>query len=304
MADATMRALGLTSILLILLWPVLRQLEAQSLAEVARRERGRRALLPDSAVTYTNEAVRRYLSRSAASSSGQPESGAPPDQSSLAEYNPVPTQEEHRWSQRFIRLKGTVVAAEERHKTLQSRANALNLKLQGDPFHQTTVADPAHVYGPLMARTRLRIQQNQQVLSRARQELADLREHLRKRGMPLSWVESQAALRLRPAPGAAGQPEETAVRDRAYWQQQLSLVDQRFRSRIAPLVTERFQLVHRRIPRKRESLAVDGPPGLGLPPRVADIDLQIRQLRHRQSAEKQALVEQALRSGALPGWFR
>ena len=187
MADATMRALGLTSILLILLWPVPQELEAQSLAEVARRERGRRALLPDAAVTYTNEAVRRYLSRSAASSSGQPESGAPPGQSSLAEDNPVPTQEEHRWSQRFIRLKATVAAAEERHKTLQSRANALNLKLQGDPFHQTTVADPAHVYGPLIAQTKRQIQQNQQILSRARQELADLREGLRKSGMPLSW---------------------------------------------------------------------------------------------------------------------
>ena len=304
LADATMRALGLTSILLILLWPVPQELEAQSLAEVARRERGRRALLPDAAVTYTNEAVRRYVSRSAVSSSGQPESGAPPGQSSLAEDNPVPTQEEHRWSQRFIRLKATVAAAEERHKTLQSRANALNLKLQGDPFHQTTVADPAHVYGPLIAQTQRQIQQNQQVLSRARQELADLREGLRKSGMPLSWADSQAALRLRPSQGTAGLPVETTVKDRAYWQQQLSLVDQRFRSRIAPLETERFQLVHRRIPRKRESLAVDDPPGLGLPPRVADIDLRIRQLRRRQSAERQALVEQALRSGALPGWFR
>ena len=303
MADATMRAFRLTSILLVLLWSLPQDLEAQTLAEVARRERGRRALLPDAAVTYTNEAVRRYLSRSP-SSSGQPASGAPPGQSSLAEDNPVPTQEEHRWRQRFIRLKATAAAAEERHKTLQSRANALNLKLQGDPFHQTTVADPAHVYGPLMARTQRQIQQNRQVLSRARQELADLREGLRKSGMPLSWADSQAALRLRPSRGTAGLPVETTVKDRAYWQQQLSLVDQRFRSRIAPLETERFQLVHRRIPRKRESLAVDDPPGLGLPPRVADIDLRIRQLRRRQSAERQALVEQALRSGALPGWFR
>ena len=302
MADATMRVFRLTSILLVLLWSLPQDLEAQTLAEVASRERRRRAQLPEAAAIHTNDAVHRYAGGSAASSTGPREPGPLPGQSFLAADRPGPAKEQ-QW-RRLIRLKATVAAAEEQHTTLQLKANALNLKLQGDPFRQTTVADPAHVYGPLIAQTRRRIQQNRQVLSRARQELADLRERLRKSGMPLSRADSQAALRLLPSLGTAGQQEETTVRDRAYWRQQLSLVDQRFRSRIAPLATERFQLVHRRVPRKRESLAVDDPPGLGLPPRVADIDLRIRQLRRRQSAEKQALVEQALRSGALPGWFR
>ena len=94
------------------------------------------------------------------------------------------------------------------------------------------------------------------------------------------------------------------LRDRAHWQGQLGLLDRRFRSQIASLEIERFQLVHRRIPQKGESLEIDGTTGLGLPPGVADINRRIRRLRNRKTEEQRALVERALRSGALPGWFR
>lgn len=299
-----MRLLRLTATLLILLGPLPRQVEAQSLAEVAGRERSRRSRLPDAAPTYTNEALRGYASRPAASPSGRAAPGPLPSRDSRPANPPGPAGEERRWSRLFLQVKAGLAAAEQRHRTLRVRLDALNLKLQGDPFRQTTVADPAHVYGPLIARAQRRMEQNRQLLSTARQELAGLRERLRKSGKPLSWEHSQAALAPRPSPGTAGGMQEPPLRDRVYWQGQLSLVNQRFGSRISPLEIERFQLVHRRVPRRGESLEIDATPGLGLPPGVADINRRIRQLRKQQAGARQALVERALRSGALPGWFR
>ncbi len=299
-----MSALRLTSILLILLWSLPREPAAQSLAEVAERERTRRAQLPHAAVTYSNEALQGHAGRPAASSSGRAKPVPHPSRFSRPANSPGPTPEERHWSRRFLQLKARLAAAEQRHQALRSKLDGLNLKLQGDPFRQTTVTDPAHVYGPLIAQVERRIEQSRQVLSGARQELADLREHLRKSGRPLSWEHSQAAAALRPAGRTAHGTEGALLRDRAYWQRQLGLVDRRFRSRIAPLEIERFQLVHRRMPRPGESVDVDSIPGLGLPPGVADIDRRIRQLRSRKTEEKRALVEHALRSGALPGWFR
>ena len=302
-ADA-MKPLRLTFTLFILLWLLPQEPEARSLAEVARRERNRRAQLPEAAAIYTNEVLQAYAGRSAPPSSGRMEPGASPRRPSRSADLSGPTREERRWSERFLQVKARQAAAEQRHERLRIERDDLNLKLQGDPFRQTTVADPAHVYGPLIAQAERRLEQSRQALSSARQELADLRERLRKSGKPLSWEDSRAALAPRPAGGTADGAAGPVLRDRAYWQRQLGLLDQRFRSRIAPLEVERFQLVHRRIPRKGESPDVDGAPGLGLPPEVADINRRIRQLKSRQSRERQALVEHALRSGALPGWFR
>ena len=299
-----MRALRLTPILLVLFWTLPQELEAQSLAEVAERERTRRAQLPRAAVTYTNEALHAHTSRFAVSPSGRTETGASPRRASRSPDSPGPIREERRWSRRFLQLKARLAAAELRHQALRTKLDSLNLKLQGDPFRQTTVTDPAHVYGPLIAQAQRQLEQSRQALSSARQELADLRERLRKSGKPLSWEDSQDAPAPRPVGRTAGGAEGPVLRDRAYWQRQLNLIDQRFRSRIAPLEMERFQLVHRRIPTKGEALDVDSTTGLGLPPGVADINRRIRQLRRRKTEEKQALVEQALRSGALPGWFR
>lgn len=303
MADA-MRALLPTFILVILLWSLPLELGAQSLAEVAGSERSRRARLPQAAATHTNETLPGFAGRLAASSSGRAEPGPRPSRASRSANPPGATREERLWSRRFLQLKASLAAAEQRHQALRVTLEDLNLKLQGDPFRQTTVTDPAHVYGPLIAQAERRIQQNRQVLSGARRGLAALRERLRKSGNPLSWEDSQAALAPRPSSGTAERVQEPLLRGRAYWQRQLGLVDQRFRSRISPLEIQRFQLVHRRIPRRGESLGVGGTPGLGLPPGVADINRRIRQLRSRQARERVSLVEQALRSGALPGWFR
>jgi len=303
-APDAMKALRLTLSLVMLFSAFPRELEAESLAEVARSERNRRARLPEAAVIYTNEVLHAEASRFAVSSSGRAAPGRSPLRPSHSTDSSRPTREEHRWSRRFLEVKARLADAEQRHETLQSSLKSLNLKLQGNPFQQTTVTDPARIYGPLIVQAQRRLEHNRQVLSSARRELADLRERLRRSGRPLSWEDSRAARAPRPVGDSADGAEGSALRDRAYWQRQLGLLDQRFRSQIAPLEIERFQLVHRRMPRKGEPLDVDGTTGLGLPPGVADINRRIRQLRSRKTEEKRALVERALRSGALPGWFR
>ena len=299
-----MKAVRLTVPLLVLLWAFPQEMESQSLAEVAGRERSRRAQLTNAAVTYTNEALRSRPGRPALPTSDRKKPGASPSRSFRVPDSSGPTREERRWSRRFLHVKARLAAAEQRHQALRAKLDGLNLKLQGDPFRQTTVTDPAHVYGPLIAQAERQLETSRQSVSSTRQELADLRERLRKSGMPLSWEDSRAALTPRPEGETADGAEVPVLRDRAYWQQQLGLLEQRFSSRIAPLETERFQLMHRRIPQKGESLDVDSTQGLGLPPGVADINRRIRQLRSRKTEEKRALVERALRSGALPGWFR
>ena len=299
-----MNALRLTFTLLVLLWALPQELRGQSLAEAARKERNRRARLPGAAVTYTNEALHAQAGRFGVSSSDRATPATSRRRPSRSAAPSGPTREEIDWSRRFLQVKARLAAAEQRHQALRIKRDDLNLKLQGDPFRQTTVTDPAHVYAPLIAQAKRQLEQSRQVLSGARQELAGLRERLRQSGRPRSWEDSRAAL----APGLVGAATDEAegplLRDRAWWQRQLSRLDQRFRSRIAPLEIERFQLVHRRMPQEGESLDIDSTPGLGLPPGVADINRRIRRLKSRRTEEKRALVERALRSGALPGWFR
>ncbi len=299
-----MNALRLTFTLLVLLWALPQELRGQSLAEAARKERNRRARLPGAAVTYTSEALHAQAGRLGVSSSDRATPATSRRRPSRSAAPSGPTREELGWSRRFLQVKARLAGAEQRHQALRARLDDLNLKLQGDPFRQTTVTDPAHVYAPLIAQAKRRLEQSRQVLSSARQELAGLRERLRQSGKPRSWEDSRTAL----APGLVGAATDGAdgplLRDRVWWQRQLSRLDQRFRSRIAPLEIERFQLVHRRMPQEGESLEIDSTPGLGLPPGVADINRRIRRLKSRRTEEKRALVERALRSGALPGWFR
>ena len=161
-----MSALRLTSILLILLWSLPREPAAQSLAEVAERERTRRAQLPHAAVTHTNEALQGYAGRPAASSSGRAKPVPHPSRFSRSgETLPGRPGRSDAGAERFLQVKARLAAAEQRQREpCGSKLDDLNLKLQGDPFRQTTVTDPAHVYGPLIAQAQRRLEQSRQVL--------------------------------------------------------------------------------------------------------------------------------------------
>ncbi len=290
--------------LLAILWTIPPEIDAQSLAELARQERRRRIQRGTSGKIFTNEDLGQYGNGSSGAPSGRSATSPVTFKSSSSSFKPSVAAEERQWSQRFIEAKARVAAARQRQKALQSKVKDLNQKLQGNPFRQTTVVDPANAYGPLIARARQRIQQNDLALATAERELTDLREALRKSGKPRSWEHSRAALRPAASPSAGEKEQRPKAKDQAYWQRRLALIDQRYHSRIRPLEAERFPLVHRRTPQNEESLAIGGHRGLGLPPRVVDLDIQIKRLKRQQTQEKQAVMEQALRSGALPGWFR
>jgi len=204
---------------------------------------------------------------------------------------------ERDWSKRFIEAKARVQDSKTKGDALQAKLNDLNMKL----LRQSDVFDRENVYGPLIAQAKQQIEENKSEAAAAQLGLEDLRDELRKSGNPVSWENSEAA--LKPDPKET-KPEEPKIKDQKYWQEKLGTIDKRYNAMIAPLETERFQLVNRRSLKEGETPTPPGALGMGAPPRVIDIDIQIKELNQKREQEKQELVNQAIREGALPGWFR
>ena len=120
-----MKALRRTLPLLILLGALPQNLEAESLAEVARRERSRRAQLPAAAVIYTNELLHSYASRSVPPSSDRVEPGGSPRRPSRSADPSGTTREERGWSRRFLQVKARLAAAEQHHEALRAKLDGL-----------------------------------------------------------------------------------------------------------------------------------------------------------------------------------
>lgn len=274
---------------------------AQSLADVARKEREKRAQEKSVKKVYTNDDLDKYESLRTSSTSAPSPTTEAAEAAATASKSPnlSPSDSDERtWSKRFIEAKGKLQQTKAQAEALQAKLNDLNVKL----IRQADVYDRENVYGPLIAQTRQQIEQNKAASIAAQQALDDLREELRKSGQPVSWENSEAALKPDPKePQSSAQPK---TKDQKYWQDRASSIDKRYDALIAPLETERFQLVNRRDPKEGESTASPGILGLGAPPRVIDIDVQIKELNKKREQEKQDLVSQAIREGALPGWFR
>jgi hypothetical protein len=264
----------------------------QSLADLAKKEREKQQTKPKK--VYTNEDLNKYedlrSSVPAAPAHGTSKSAKPllagPDDSS-----------ERAWSKRFIEAKARVQDSKTKAEALQTKLGDLNMKL----LRQSDVLDRENVYGPLITQTKKEMEENKAEGAAAQQGLADLREELRKSGNPASWENSEAA--LKPDPKEA-KPEEPKIKDQKYWQEKLNTIDKRYNAMITPLETERFQLVNRRTLKEGETPTAPGALGMGAPPRVLDIEIQIKELNQKRDQEKQAVVNQATREGALPGWFR
>jgi hypothetical protein len=271
---------------------------AQSLADLAHKEREKRGQNSASRRVYTNEDLRKYEdSRAEATTSPAPE--AAPSESRRTTPLPLTTDDsdERLWSKRFIEARARIQETKTQGEALQAKLNDLNLKL----LRQSDVYDRENVYIPLIAQTREQLEKNRADGAAAEQALEDLREELRKSGNPAGWENSQAALKPDPA---EHQPEEPKIKGQQYWQERLATIDKRYNALIAPLEAERFQLINRRDPKEGESIASTGSLGLGVPPRVIDIDIQIKELNQEREKEKEKFIDQAIREGALPGWFR
>jgi hypothetical protein len=277
---------------------------AQGLADTARQERARRQNQKTSVKVFTNDDLNRYEQQETTSAQAEAEeAGEPAATATRPEGSTSSETDERAWSRRFIEAKAKVQQAKNQDSALQAKLNDLNLKLMRADAQAgaTEVFDREHLYLPLIAQTKENIEKNKNDLATAEGELEALGDDLRKSGKPISWSESQLALRPE---SKAGKAETPKVKDRKYWMEQLGVIDKRYDELIAPLQEERFQLVNRRPAAEGESTAPVSTSGMGLPPRVIDIDVQIKELNQKRDQEKAALIDKAVHEGALPGWFR
>jgi len=268
----------------------------QSLADLAKKEREKQQGKPRK--VYTNDDLNKYedlRSSVPATPAAQPSDNA--GKSSKAMLAGPDDSSERAWSKRFIEAKARVRDSKTNSEALQTKLNDLNMKL----LRQSDVFDRENVYGPLIAQAKQQIEENKAEIAAAQQGLEDLREELRKTGNPVSWENSEAA--LKPDPKET-KPEEPKIKDQKYWQEKLSVIDKRYNAMISPLETERFQLINRRSLKEGETPTAPGALGMGAPPRVLDIDVQIKELNQKREQEKREVVNQATREGAMPGWFR
>jgi len=284
----------LMSVCLLSLLPVLPGL-CQSLADLAKKEREKQQGKPKK--VYTNDDLTKYEDLRSSVPATPAQSSDSAGRSAKTAMSAPDDSSERVWSRRFIEAKARVQESKTKGEALQTKLNDLNMKL----LRQSDVYDRENVYGPLIAQAKQQFEENKSEGASAQQGLADLQEELRKSGNPASWQNSEAA--LRPDPKET-KPEEPKIKDQKYWQEKLSAIDRRYSAMITPLETERFQMVNRRSLKEGEAPTASGALGLGAPPRVIDIDVQVKGLNQKREQEKQEVVNQAIREGALPGWFR
>jgi hypothetical protein len=273
---------------------------AQSLADAARQEQARRQNKKSSSKVFTNDDLSRYEEPQAAAAAQPTEPAATATRS---EGLGASDGDERAWSKRFIDAKAKVQQAKSQGQALELKLNDLNLKLMAsDPqAGNTVVFDRENLYLPLIAQTKEKIEKNKSDLATSEAELEELRGELRRSGNPISWADSQLALQPE---NKGGKAEPAKVKDQKYWMEQLGVIDKRYNALIAPLEEQRFQLIHRRPSAEGESTAPTEKLGMGVPPGVIDINVQVKELNQKRDQEKAALIEKALHEGALPGWFR
>jgi hypothetical protein len=279
---------------------------SQSLADVARQEKEKREKQKVASKVYTNEDLQKYDHLSSPEETRPSPESAPtavipatpssPGQGETKRETDNPSSERY-WSKQFIEAKAKLQAAKSRQEVLAGKLRDYNLRL----LIQSDVYDREHLYQPLIGQTQNEIAKNKSEIAAAESDLEILRDELRKSGNPASWENSQLA--LQPEAGSS-KPQAPKARDQKYWQDQLSLIDKRYDDLVAPLNAERFQLIVRRDFQKGDTSPVISSTVPGLPPEAITIDNQIKELNQKRQQEKDKLVEEAVRQGALPGWFR
>ncbi len=275
-------------------------MNGQSLGDLARQENEKKRQTKKATRIITNEDMGSGSAESAVTNP-RPLQDSPDLSSTGSKTSSEPSGKkddpEKKWSKRFIDAKAKLKASQDKGIELQTKLNDLSRKL----LLQSDIYDREHLLTPMIADTQKQLAQNKEALQTAEQELENLREELRKSGDPVSWENSEKALQPEPEKASTVAP---AKKDQQYWQSQLNEIDKKYDDLIHQMEVERFQLLNRRPPSENESLIPSGNIGMGAPPRVYEIEQQIKDLRKKQEQEKTALQDKAINEGALPGWFR
>ena len=201
-------------------------------------------------------------------------------------------EDERVWSRKFLEAKTRLRERRGEHDRLSSKLSVLR---------SSSCGEGATYYNPyFLSKTEKELERARKELETAEQALADLQESLRRSGKPLSWQDSKLAIEQ---PRQSASTPILAVKDKDYWQKQLSIIDKRYDYLIEPLRVELFELVHLRAPHPGEDITGTGF-GTCVPPLYFELQQQIKQLRKKHREDQAALMERARREGALPGWFR
>jgi len=204
-------------------------------------------------------------------------------------------EEERDWSRKFLEAKTRLRELREEHDRLSSKLRVLRSSSCGGGEDAGVYHNPY-----LLSKTEKQLERARKELQTAEQALADLQESFRRSGKPVSWQDSRLAIEQPEQPASTPVP---VVKDKDYWHKQLSTIDKRYHYLIEPLRVELFELVNLRAPNPGEDITVTGF-GTCSPPFYSDLRQQIEELRQQHQEERAALMEQARREGALPGWFR
>ncbi len=173
---------GLRSLVLLLALGISSAaLEAQSLADVARREAVRRKAIQSQAKVYTNHdlgpgSVRLPVPAGTAAAESAPEAPAEPEPQEEV-------KDEKYWRDRMTQARQAMARAEIMRSALESRINALQTDFvnRDDPAQKAVIAQDRQKAIDEMARTIAEI-------DKFKKEITDIQEEARKAGVPPGWV--------------------------------------------------------------------------------------------------------------------
>lgn len=205
-------------------------------------------------------------------------------------------EEERDWSRKFLEAKTRLRELRDDHDGLSTKLSVVRSSWCGANRGGENAVIYHNPY--LISKTGKHLERARKELETAEQALADLQESLRRSGKPASWQNSKLAIEKPESASAV-----PVVKDKDYWQKQLSIIDKRYDYLIEPLRIEVFELVYLRAPNPGEDITVTGF-GTCSPPFYSELQQRIKQLQQQHHEERAALMEQARREGALLGWFR
>ena len=196
------------------------------------------------------------------------------------------------WSKRFIETKARLQGAQSQQRTLQQWHSEILGGCGQDTSYDSFYFNYLNGH----------IERTRKEVASAERVLEQLREEFRRTGQPAGWERSKLALQARPL---AMPLSEGKTQSKEYWLEQLSQIDLHYQKIISPLRAELFELVRRRPAYPGEDPSLREEVGNNcIPPFVHELDKLINRLMRDKDRDRTSLAEEAIRQGALPGWFR
>jgi hypothetical protein len=162
---------------------------AQSLGELAKREKERRKTTPPAAKTYTNGDLKQVPPPTGtpgkpADDSAKPAEAKKPEPEKVeASKTPEPAKDESYWRGRIMAAREDVRRNEAFKEALQTRINALtaDFSARDDPYQRAKVADDRQKALAEMARVAADIEKTTKLI-------AEIEDEARRAGVPPGWL--------------------------------------------------------------------------------------------------------------------